>query len=47
MRFENNEEVVNFNGKTMITEKSNMIRLVDKEKKKLILFSQKTKFDFQ
>ena len=47
MRFENNEEVVNFNGKTMITEKSNMIRLVDKEKKKLILFSQKIKFDFQ
>ena len=41
MRFENNEEVVNFNGKTMITEKSNMIRLVDKEKTKLILFSQK------
>ena len=41
MRFENNEEVVNFNGKTMITEKSNMIRLVDKKKKKLILFSQK------
>ena len=33
MRFENNEEVVNFNGKTMIAEKSNMIRLVDKKKK--------------
>ena len=41
MRFENNEEVVNFNGETMITEKSNMIRLVDKKKTKLILFSQK------
>lgn len=32
MRFENNEEVVNFNGETMITEKSNMISLVDQKK---------------
>ena len=37
MRFGNNEEVVNFNGKTMITEKSNMIRLVDKKKKNYFL----------
>lgn len=47
MRFENNEEVVNFNGETMITDKSNMISLVDKKKQKLTLFSQKIEFDFQ
>ena len=38
------KQVVNFNGKTMITEKSNMIGLVDKKKqtifsKNLIRFS--------